>query len=121
MAWVKDLSPGPARAIAVEQLAYREAGSAPERLDALAAAWPAGPDRDAAMRGVASQVSQNDPAHALDYARRVSDLVTRESVLSNVARNWLDRDAASARTWLAGTTEISAESKRVLLRQFDER
>ena len=70
---------------------------------------------------MAFQLSQNEPARSLDYARRVSDPATREAALTNVARTWLSRDAASARTWLAGTTDLSAESRRVILRQFDER
>lgn len=119
--WVKDLSPGAARAAAVQNLGYIEASFAPESLDALADAWPAGPDRDATLRGVALHVSQNDPARAPDYARRVSDPVMREAAFAEVARTWLYRDANSARVWLAGTNEISAESKRVILRQFDER
>ena len=121
VAWVKDLSPGTARVEALQGLGYSEANSAPDRLDSLADSWPTGPDRDATLRGVASQLSQNDPTRAFDYARRVSDPAAREATFSNIARTWLYRDAVFARTWLTGTTEISAESKRVILRQFDGR
>ena len=56
----------------------------------------------------------------LDYARRMSDPAARELAFYVVANRWSQRDATGARAWLAGTTEISADARRVLLRQLDE-
>ena len=120
-AWIKGLPSCAARAAAVWQLAYYESYTAPDQLDTLAEAWPAGPDRDAALRGVAQKVSQIDSNRALDYVRRIGDPTAREAAFYRTANIWLGRDATAARAWLAATPEISAESKRVLLRQHDER
>ena len=120
-AWIKSLPSGAARSAAVWQLAYCESYSAPDQLDTLAEAWPAGPDRDAAWRGLALKVSRIDSNRALDYVRRIGDPSAREAAFYRTARTWLGRDATAARAWLADTPEISAESKRVLLRLHDER
>jgi len=121
LAWTKDLPPGPERTAAVRSLVSREVYYASDRLDALVNEWPAGSDRDAALGSVAARLVQNEPMRALDFARRVSDPVARETAFYQLASLWYYRDETTARAWLAGTAEIPAESKRVLLRQFDER
>jgi hypothetical protein len=119
--WVKAQPSGPARQAAIQALTACQSDNTPERIDVLADAWPAGPDRDAAMRGLVLSLSQNDPRRALDFARRVSGIAARESAIENIARNWLYRDEPAARAWIVGAPELSAEEKRVLLRQSEER
>jgi hypothetical protein len=60
------------------------------------------------------------PSHALQFARQVNDPATRESAFEKVAQNWLDRDKSAARAWIASAPELSAEQKRVVLRQAGE-
>ncbi len=119
--WVKAQPPGAARKAAIWSLAWYQALNAPENIETLTDAWPAGADRDAAIRGIATALSQNDPHRALDFARRVGDAATRETTLENIARNWRYRDEPAARAWIISAPELSAEQRRVLLRQFDER
>lgn len=119
--WAKELPPGDARFRAMQSLASYETRNAPDRVDALIDGWPAGPDRDATLRGIAGGLTQNDPLRAMEYARRVGDPSVREAALYGIANTWLLRDAAKARAWLTGTTEIPAETKRVLLRRIEER
>ena len=120
--WVKAQPPGAARRSAILTLAYSQAANAPEKIDTLADAWPAGPDRDAAMRGIASALSNTStPQRAFDFARRIGDPTQREMSIEQTARSWLYRDEPAARAWITSAPEFSAEQKRVLLRQFDER
>ena len=119
--WVKAQPPGATRQAAIRALGMAQANNTPERIEALAEAWPAGPDRDAAMRGIVSSLSYDNPRRALDFARRVGDRDARESTFESIAQNWSYRDATAARAWIAGAPELSAEQKRVLLRQSDER
>ena len=119
--WVKALPPGSARKSAIQSLVLNQANNTPDSIEALTDAWPAGPDRDAALRGIVWSFSNSDPSRALEFARRVSAPAIRQSTFENIARNWLYRDEPAARAWITSTPEISAEEKRVLLRQFDER
>jgi hypothetical protein len=119
--WVKAQPPGAARQAAIQEFVSCQAGNTPERIDALVDAWPAGPDRDAAMRGIVSSLSATDPRRALDFARRVSGTAARESAFESIARDWLYRDQPAAGAWIVGAPELSAEEKRVLLRQAAER
>ena len=119
-AWAKAQPPGPARQAALSSLAEKKAGNAPENRDTLAEAWAAGADRDAVLRGLVWQ-ADNDTQRGLGFARRVSDPAMRETLLEWVARGWLRQDAPAARAWVTSAPEFSAEQKRVLLRQFDER
>ena len=120
-AWVKAQPPGAARKEAIWSLAYSQAGNAPEKIDALIEAWPAGLDRDAAMSGIVWTLAQNDPRRALEYARRVQNAAIRETAFESVAQSWRYHDEPAARAWIGSAPELSAEQKRVLLRQFDER
>jgi hypothetical protein len=119
--WVKAQPPGAARQAAIQALGTSLANNTPERIDAIADAWPAGPDRDSALRGIVWSLFRNDPRRALDFAHRVVNMSARQATFENIAQTWLDRDEPAARAWLVSAPELSAEEKRVLLRQFDER
>jgi hypothetical protein len=116
--WINALPPSPARKMAIRQFAYFQAQRSGE-VDALADRWASGPDRDAALRGISWFLS--DPQRALDFARRIGAPETRESVFEYIAQSWFNSDESAARAWITGTQELSAEQKRVILRQFDER
>ena len=119
-AWVKAQPAGAARQGAISNLGSLQAWNAPERRETVADAWPAGPDRDAALSGIVRSLYR-DPQSALGFARRAGDSAMRERMLENVARTWSYRDEPAARAWITTAPEFSAEQKRVLLRQFDER
>lgn len=119
-AWVKAQPSGPARQAAISSLASKQAGNAPENRDALAEAWSAGADRDAVLRGLVWNAN-NDTQRGLDFARRVSDPAMRETLLEWVARSWFRTDEPAARAWVTTAPELSAEQKRVLLREHDLR
>jgi hypothetical protein len=114
-AWVKDLEAGQARTSAVQGLLSYQVNNSPERSDELAEAWAAGPDRDAALRGIA--IAQEDPYRGMEFARKVGDAAGRELAFESIARSWLRRDRSSAREWIASTQDLAPWQKRVLLRQ----
>jgi hypothetical protein len=119
--WVRAQPPGAARTGAIRELTYNQSDDNPERLDKLLKSWTPGPDRDAAMRGIASSLaSTNNPLRALEFARQINDPIARESTFEKVAQNWLDRDKSAARAWIASAPELSAEQKRVALRMAEE-
>ena len=119
--WVKTQPPGAARKSAIWWLAYYQVSNVSESIETAADAWPAGSDRDAALSGMVLFLAQNDPRRALEIARRVSGASARETVFESVASSWSYRDEPAARAWVSSAPEFSAEQKRVLLRQFDER
>jgi len=118
--WIKTQPSGAARKAALGMLASFQTDNTPERIDALVEEWPAGPDRDAVLQGIASSLSGNDAHRALDFARRVSSPDVRQAAFENIAYSWRYRDAPAARAWIVSAPELSAEEKRVLLRQFDD-
>jgi hypothetical protein len=117
-AWVKDLPPGPIRSAGVENLVVLQYYNNPDRVDSLADAWPAGPERDGALSSLAHNVGYRDPQKGIDLARRVGDPISREIAFERITRIWLRRDEAAARAWLANSGEMPSEAKRVLLREF---
>ena len=117
--WIKALPAGAARRAAIKTLASHQAGNAPESIDTLADTWPAGADRDAALTGLLWSITQNEPRRALDFARRMGDPAAREYLLESAAGSWFRQDETAARAWIVGTPELSAEQKRVLIRQHD--
>jgi len=118
-AWVKDLPNGPERRIAVQSLANAEARNALENSDELADSWPAGPDRNSALRGIA--LAQGELQRGLTFVRRIEDPTVRATSFAIFAQNWLVRDETAARAWIANAPELSSEQRRVLLREADER
>jgi hypothetical protein len=121
--WVKDLPPGEGRTGAIRNLTSRQSANDPERLDSFLEGWTAGPDRDMALRGISTYLCRNqkNPERALDFANRTTDPTLRWKSYANIASDWLIQDEVSARNWMASTTELSAEDKRALIRQFEER
>jgi hypothetical protein len=118
-AWVRDQPAGPAKQAAIRGFCARETGNGPERVEEIAAAWPLGAERDAALRGITDSFSYNNPARAIEFARRISAAPVREAATERVAQVWLSRDKDAARAWIGATSDLSAEQKRVLLRQAD--
>jgi hypothetical protein len=118
--WVNALPPGGARSAAIRELAGYQAESSAGRNEDVVQSWAPGPDRDAALHGIASSVANRDPLRAVEYARQVSDSGARESAFEKIAQTWFHQDKLAARTWITSAPELSAEQKRVLLRQADE-
>jgi hypothetical protein len=119
--WVKGLPVGDVRCAAVQNLAMRQADDTPERLDAFADAWPAGPEQDAALLGISNAVTEEDPKRGLDFAARISNPQTRFKAFAQIANSWLSSNESAARAWIARASEFTPDQKRVLIRQFDER
>jgi hypothetical protein len=120
-AWVKGLPAGDERTAAVRSLTSLQIRNDPELASSLAENWPAGPERDAAFRGIAMNFSQTDPPRAFEFARNITDPDARSNALVNIAWSWQYRNAAATRAWVSSTPDLSADDKRVLLREFDER
>jgi hypothetical protein len=118
--WVDALT-GPERTAAIHELSYLQAKKYPDRMNSLAEGWPPGPERDTALRGISSYLSQNRPEAALDFIQQMSEPAARWRACVNLAGFWLYRDEASARSWISATSELSPDDKRVLIRQFEER
>lgn len=120
-AWVHELPAGEARASAVKSLVNTQAEREPERLETLAEGWAAGADRDAALGEIASQLASKDAPRAMALARQIADSAKREIALESAFKGWAYKQEPAARAWLATATDFSAEHKRVLLRQLDDR
>lgn len=116
--WAKDLPPGAGRAAAIRELTKIQARDL-NRIEELANAWPPGPDRDASLGGIASSLADNPP-RALEFARKLIDPTTRESTFEKIAQSWISEDKPAACAWITNAPELTAEQKRVLLRQADE-
>ncbi len=119
-AWVTNLPPGPARSAAVQSLIAAQAYKNPDRLEAIAEGWMAGPDRQAALASMATQLTSTDPQRALFFAQQITDSANREVAMEKLASVWLRRNPSEARGWIDRTTDLSADQKRVLIRQFQE-
>lgn len=119
--WVQALPVGAVRSAAIQAFTDSQVRANTKSIDELAAAWTPGPDRDAAMRGIASSLSDRDPRRALEVARQVNDPTLRESAFEKIAQSWVYKDKSAALAWIASATELSPEQKRVLLRQAEER
>jgi hypothetical protein len=119
--WIKELPAGGERVTAIRAFASTQTYNTPERLDSIAEDWPEGPERDAAFRGIATALVQNNPQLGLEYARQITDPKTRSHAFSNIASSWLYGNEAAARAWISSTSELSADDKRVLIREFEER
>ena len=118
--WVKSLPAGAARQAAIRALVTWQTATAPDRIDTIVSDWPAGQDRDAVMRGIVPSLYSN-PQRALNFARQVADPVARELVFDRIARSWINQDKPAARAWIASAPELSAQQRRTLLRNIDER
>ncbi len=120
-AWVHGLPSGDERAGAVETLTRKQADAAPEQIDTLANMWSAGPDRDAALRGLAIKLAPKEPTRSFEFARWITDPTRREAALETAWTTWEPYNRSAARAWLAKSTNFSADHKRVLLRMTEER
>lgn len=119
IAWARENASGPARENVVTALVSALARNSSENLDTVLNQFPTGADRDAALRG-AAQSKWSNPEEAMPYAERITDPVLREKTFRSIAGNWFYRDGPAARSWLAGTQELSPEVKAMLLRQSEE-
>jgi hypothetical protein len=119
--WVKGLPAGPERMTGVQALASLQVLNTPERADSIAEEWPAGPERDAAFRGIAIATSHSDHLRGLEFARRITNPNARANAVAQIASSWLYQNEAAARSWISTTSELTADDKRVLIRQWDER
>lgn len=118
-AWVKSLPPGEGRIGAVANLISLQYDAAPERIATLADEWPNVVDRNVALSGLANNIAYENPRRALDFARLMRPSTGRDAAFEHIATQWLNHDEAAARAWMASTRELSAEQKRVLLRQAE--
>ena len=115
-AWAQDFPPGLARsnAIAGAISAARQRDAAPA--EAFLATVRPGPDRDAALRGIADAQRQSAPAAAADRALGIGDATVRRDTLEAVVLPWLQSDAKTSRAWLQSAAAIPAEWKQDWLR-----
>jgi hypothetical protein len=118
--WVKALPPGDTRAAAIRAMVDRQADQAPERVDEILNEWPTGPDREAALGGVASYLTWKNPARAVEFARQLTDPTARVTAFDLIARGWSYSDRAAVLRWIADEPAFSAVQKRVLLRMYGE-
>jgi hypothetical protein len=121
VAWINSLPPGPERNSAISAFAGGQVSSTLGQAAVIGDRWPAGPERDTALSAIAWNVAKNDAGQGLDFADRVGDATKREGAFASIANTWLGLDEPAARAWLSATPELSAEEKRVILRQFDQR
>ena len=98
--WLPQFPAGPARenaiATAAGQLYFRDPASAEKFVSPM----PPGPERDAALDGLARSASQSAPAQAATRALEISDPTQRLDTLEAVLAQWRTTDPTAPRTWL---------------------
>jgi len=118
-AWIKQQPAGEERIAAVRQMTYNRLSNFPDQADSQPDAWTPGPDRDTALEAIAGPIALTSPLRAMSFVERISDPELRDQAIFNQARNWLGRDPISAKAWLAATPRLSADSKRVMLWNYE--
>jgi hypothetical protein len=101
--WLLGLPPGSDRDVAIYDV-FR-GWFVRDRREAepwLRAATPA-PELDPALRAAVRRTHQDDPAVAMEWAKRISKPGLRRSVIVSLGRNWLKQDSRAAQAWLAGS------------------
>ncbi len=92
---------GPERAAAVQELATIFAQQSPDAgvtwLDKVAA----GPERDAAASALAAGWARSSPAEAANWAVTQKTIALSDRAISEIAHNYLLRDAAAFQAWRA--------------------
>ena len=110
-AWSQNSFAGPVRAEAIASavgVAFKIDAS---RVDALLAGV-AGADRDAALRGLATAMSDTTPANAATRALGIADASLRRETVDSVMTTWLKRDPEASRAWLQGAPNIPSAWKQ---------
>jgi hypothetical protein len=108
--WAQTFSSGQVRANAVAgaMMGVYKQGA---QVDALLGGVSAGPDRDAALRGLATAMGAVEPANAAIRALAIGDNELRHETLSAVMGEWLKRDPEASRVWLSKDALIPATWK----------
>ena len=82
---------------------------------------PQDPAYDRAYREFATRNSRNDPANAITWAEAITDEKSRDQTITQIARNWISRDAEGAAAYVQATQYISDESRERILEQIEKR
>ncbi|MEO8350252.1 MAG: hypothetical protein ABI680_00890 [Chthoniobacteraceae bacterium] len=120
IAWSRDQVTGPARGAVISSVVGNLAIASPDQIESVIAEYPAGADRDAALRGAAESVIWPNPGKGLPYAERIADPYIRKKVFRALAGSWLDTDAPAARAWLDATPELAPDVKAMMIRLATE-
>lgn len=118
-AWIKQQPAGEERIAAVRQMTYNRLSTFPDQAESVPDAWTSGPDRDTALEAIAGPMALTSPLRAMSFIERISDPELRDQAIFNQARIWLARDPIAAKAWLATTPNLSADSKRVMLWNYE--
>jgi hypothetical protein len=76
---------------------------------------PEGEARQAAVRSFVTEVAWKNPELAVPWVQTLADETQRNNAIQNVARQWMQIDAAKARAWLE-TTSLPEAQKDLLLK-----
>ena len=86
------------------------------RVDPLLAKISDGANRDAALHGIATAMTEKAPAAAATRALGIADGAIRHDTLDAIILEWRKRDPEAVTTWLQGATEIPAAWKEPWLK-----
>jgi len=114
-AWVGQFPPGGTRDSAIQNLVSNWSSNDPKAAGEWLASLPASKGQDRAMQSFVSQISWQFPEIAAPFADKLSDPNQRNSMVENLARQWLRMDRQSAETWLAQTS-LPDDRKQQLLK-----
>jgi hypothetical protein len=117
--WAQNLAPRGARLEVIAGIALNNTQRFPNAVEAFIDNFAPGPDRDSALRGYVG-AQWNQPEKGIEIAARIMTPDIREQAFRQVASSWLYRDAVAAQSWLATTSELTPETKAILLRTFRE-
>jgi hypothetical protein len=120
MEWAENLS-GKSKAAAYQEAMETWAREDPEAAGEYLANLQASPERDAAVGGYATRVSEDDPAVAMEWAGTIADAGMRQETQIDVARDWYRNDKAAAEVWIqaSGLPEESVKQITEQRREFD--
>ncbi len=78
---------------------------------------PDGTEKQSALAGLVAVTISRDLPGAFAMIPELKDQAARSEFYMQATRYWLRQDGAAARTWLSGTTELSAEQKTAVLQE----
>lgn len=113
--WVEDLSDADLRRVQMGRLVQNWVRVDPGAASAWLTTFPPSTDLDPAIHSLAREVKKQDPATAFAWAEAVTHNGSRNRLLQEVGRAWLEQQPAQAANGIAGSS-LPPKIKNKLLR-----
>lgn len=111
-AWVQNFPAGLARENAIKGAIKGAYGRGVAQAEAMVATLPTGPERNAALFGLARSMGSSDPAQAATRALEISNPVIQQDALETIIVPWLTSKPDESRQWLEANPAIPSTLKQ---------